>query len=162
MLWCSYLVIVPCQRYSTGFEVRKKVLDSEFLKEINSLCETIATDFAQVKSELEGMIGDDKIVSYLLTKGSNPSFPNNLGEVFVLSEHCLYDYEIQKEGALCHVLFLSAISEITENHLSDEFMEFHFHTASGIDLMMVDKKDRKTQLREFCMKLKGNILAGKS
>ncbi len=137
------------------------MLDSEFLKEIEALCEATTTNFAQVASELEGMFGDDVIVSYFLTYGSNPTFPNNLGEVFALSEQCLYDYEIRKDGTLCHMLFLDSISEITEGQSKGDFLDFHFRGSGGIGLVLVEKKNKKDQIREFCMKVKGRILARK-
>ena len=135
------------------------MLDSEFLKDIEALCEATAMNFAQVTSELENLFGEDVIVSFIITYGSNPSFPDNLGEIFALSEQCLYDYEIGKNGALCHTLFLDSISEITEGSLEDGFLDFHFHSSGSAGLVLIEKKDKKDEIRRFCAEVKGRILA---
>ncbi len=135
------------------------MLDSEFIKDIKALCEATGMNLAQVTSELEKMFGEEVIVSFFITYGSSPLFPNNLGEVFALSEQCLYDYEIAKDGARCHTFFLDSISEITEESSEVEFLDVHFHSSAGVGLVLIEKKDKKNEIRRFCTEVKGKILA---
>ncbi len=138
------------------------MLDSEFLKDIKALCEATAMNFAQVTSELESLFGEDVIVSFFITHSSGPSFPDTLGEIFALSEQCLYDYQIEKDGARCHTLFLDSISGITEGRSEDEFLEFHFQGSGVVGLVLIEKKDKKDEIRRFCAEVKGRILARRS
>lgn len=137
------------------------MLDSKLLQDVEALSKHTGMDFDQLRVELEGLIGNVVIISHFITYGPNRTSPQTLGEVFAVSEQCLYDYEIQEKGPICHVLFLDSITEISEEQSGDEFFSVHFRGAGGAGLLLVDQKDKKDQIREFCTALRDRVLASK-
>jgi len=119
-------------------------------QELETLCKGAGLDFERISGELSQFIGRDEVIDYYISKGPLPDFPDTVFDAFILSEKCLYDYEIQQKGVLLHVQPLSGIVNVTERFAEGDFLTLHFKIGEmGGGLVLQDKLSESGNMRRF-------------
>lgn len=120
-------------------------------------CNIANVDFEEIRNGLAKFLGEEVISDYFIAQGPTPHFPDTLFDVFVLSEKCLYDYEIRKKGSLEHFLILSQIDQISEAHTGEDHLEVEFYSG-GATLILTEKLQRLHDIQDFLSKVRSQIL----
>lgn len=128
--------------------------------ELQTLCKDARIAFIKTQQELSEFIGNEELIGYCVTKGPSPGLPDTIFDIFLLGNKNLYDYEMQQQGALHHILPLRTISGITEDFEEQEdekYLSVHFRAAElGTGLILQGKLADKKGIRKFT-----NAIAGK-
>ena len=122
--------------------------ERNLIPDLDNHCKELSIDFEKAKNGLEKLVGGEAILDYCITRGQSPIIPQTLLEVFVLTEKCLYNYEIQKEGTLEHFIFLSQLAQISEEWVVENHFKVHFYTG-GSSLVLIERTGRLDDIRKF-------------
>lgn len=131
--------------------------EKNLVSDLQAFCKSIPVDFAEARYGVAKLAGEETILDYCITQGPAPQFPNTLLEVFMLTEKCMYDYEIKKGGVLEHCIVLSQLEQISEAHLAEDYFAVHFY-AGGHSLVLVEKLKRLDYVRDFVAKVRSQVL----
>lgn len=123
------------------------------LSELQILCKDTGLNFEQISQELSEFIGDEEVIDYCITRGPLPSFSDEVFDIMILCNKCLYDYEMKQQGALNHILPLRTIIEISESYdkrEDEDYLSVHFRASSmGTGLLIQGKLAQKKDIRRF-------------
>lgn len=125
----------------------------KLLSELEILCKDAKVSFTKVSKELIEFIGDKGLIEYYATRGPLPNFPNNVIDVLLLGDDCLYNYEITKEGELQHFTPLRTIIDLLESYQKqgDEvYFSVSFRVSMlGTGISLQGKLADKKKIRRF-------------
>ncbi len=125
----------------------------KLLSELKILCKDATVSFTKVRKELIEFIGDKGLIEYYATRGPLPNFPDNVIDILLLGDNCLYDYEIKQQGSLQHIAPLRTIIDIPESFQKQEnedYLSVSFRVASlGTGIILQGKLADKNNIRRF-------------
>lgn len=131
------------------------------LAELEDACGKTGVVFEEVRTALLGLFGDDKIAGYYINRGANPHSPNMILDIFALSVHCLYNYEIHKDRSACHIVFLDSIIQLAETEVTEEgdYFAVQIRTSTiGGGLTLHEKITAREKVRVFCQEMKNAVI----
>lgn len=127
--------------------------------ELQTACKRAGLDFQKVSEELSEFIGRDEVIDYHIVQEALPDFADTVLDAFILSEKCLYDYEIKQKGVLLHVQPLNRIVSVTETFTTGDFLSLHFKIGEmGGGLVLQDKLSESGNMRRFSRAVISKIL----
>ncbi len=94
--------------------------------QLQTVCKDAGLDFQKVSAELSEFLGRDEVIDYYIVQGPLPDFADTVLDAFILSEKCLYDYDMRQKGVLLHVQPLNRIVEIAQGFTEGDFLTIHF------------------------------------
>ena len=112
----------------------------KLFSELETLGKDAGLNSKKISKDLSQFLGKDEVIDYYVTQGPLPSFPDTVFDIMILSNNFLFDYDMEKQIALHHILPLKTITEITEDFdkIEDkEYLSVNFRVsalAAGLSL----------------------------
>lgn len=137
-----------------------------FAQELEMTCRDagiIGSEFAAVSEAINGRISWDTVSDYYIVAGPLPAFPNLKLDVFLLTEHFVYNYAVTTlTGDEWTIFPLTGISRFKENRTPDTrfwYLTLSEQSQNGSGLVLLDRIENRDKIRSFTNNCLDNMAA---
>lgn len=137
-----------------------------FAQELETVCHNAGlpwSEFEAVAAEIDNRISRDTVSDYYIVAGPLPAFPNLKLDVFILTEHFVYNYAVTTlTGDEWTILPLTGIARFKENQTPDTrfwYLTLGEQSQSGSGLVLLDRIENRDKIRAFTNNCLDNLVA---
>lgn len=136
------------------------VTKESLLKEVETVCKVTGSKFDEISSELLEFIGEYEVIDYYIAVGSTPEYPDLVLDIMLLTNDCICDFDVRKNGIKLHIQPLKSIIEITESYVGDkeDYISTAFTisgTGGGVELQV--KRNEARNVRRFSRSVRSQM-----
>ena len=131
------------------------MIKERFMKELKIACREEAVQYGKIRELIDVSLKDEEILSFYITLGSSPKFPDTLLDVLVLTKSLIYNFEVKKTEAGMNVFRLENFWSLAEETKKDwVYINFFFNQIGSVDLVLYDKIGKINKMRDFIYDVK--------
>ena len=137
-----------------------------FAQELETVCYNagfLESEFVSIATEIDNRISRDTLSDYYIVAGPLPAFPNLKLDVFLLTEHFVYNYAVTTlTGDEWTILPLTGIARFKENQTPDTrfwYLTLGEQSQNGSGLVLLDRIENRDKIRAFTNNCLDNLAA---